>query len=108
MSRNLSVKETLYDRNLKDVQLDIGKLKIHKYKNERDPKSKKISYISKPENSICEIVSNIQLPRPMIQNAQFLLKGAQRIRDYSSVEHSQPNVPISISNLDHRDPRHDV
>lgn len=44
----------------------------------------------------------------MIQNAQFLLKSAQRIGDYSSVKHSQANVPISISNLDHRDPRHDV
>lgn len=68
MSRNFSVKETLYDRNLKDVQFDTRKLKIHKYKNERNPKSKKISYINKPEKSICEIVSNIQLPRPMIQN----------------------------------------
>lgn len=95
-------------KNLKDVQFDTRKLKIHKYKTARDPKSKKISYINKPENSICEIVSNVQLRRPMIQNAQFLLKSAQRIRDYSSVRHSQPNVPISISNLDHRDPRHDV
>lgn len=62
------MKETLYDRNLKDVQFDTRELKIHKYKNERNPKGKKISYINKPEKSICEIVSNIQLPRPMIQN----------------------------------------